>query len=166
MKKQRIEPGQKIELKLTEAERQNVLDDLNYLEPELEAIVRSTSAGEPIMLTLDDLDQLGECVAAEANHTKSRKLRKSLDGIYGKITVLLDKYADAPPSKPLSVEEAKKDTLIAEQAAQITQWLAQAAALGEQLRIKTKVVTTFVPGTLDRAVLSNLPAVATKVRRE
>ena len=43
--------------------------------------------------TLDDFDELAGYVAAEANHTKDKKLRKQLDAISGSIEVLLRKPA-------------------------------------------------------------------------
>jgi len=161
-----IKPGQKIDLDLTEAERQHILDDLSYLDAELEAIVQKTTPGQPIKMTLDDLDQLSGCVAAEANHTTNKKLGKDLDRIFGKITELLDKYTDEPPPKTLKIEDVKKAKMISDQAAHIAEWVAQVLAVAEQWRIKTKVVDMFVPGKLERTVLSTLPAVSANVRNK
>jgi len=165
MNKQRtqISPGQKLDLVLTETERQHILDDLTFLDADLEAIVRKTASGQPIQMTLDDLDQLAVCVAADANHTKSKKLEKALDRIFGKITALLDKYTDEPP-KTLKIEDARKDKMIADQAVFIAEWTAQVLVAAGQMKLKTKVVDTFVPGKLERVVLSTLPTVSAKVR--
>jgi hypothetical protein len=59
-------------------------------------------------------------------------------------------------------DEAAK--MIADQAVFIAQWTAQVLAVAEQMKIKTKVVDTFVPGKLERVVLSTLPTVSAKVR--
>lgn len=104
-------------------------------------------------------------MAAEANHTKNKKLGKNLDRIFGKITVLLDKYTDEPP-QTLKIEETKKTTMIGDQAIRIAEWTAQVLAAAEQMKVKTKVVDTFVPGKLERTVLSTLPAVTPKVRKK
>ena len=42
--------------------------------------------------TLDDLDDLAECVATEANHAKDKKLQKEWDRIYARIGDVLDSY--------------------------------------------------------------------------
>ena len=42
--------------------------------------------------TLDDLDDLAGCVAAEANHAKDKKLRKEWDRVFARIGDVLDSY--------------------------------------------------------------------------
>ena len=42
--------------------------------------------------TLDELDDLLGCIAAEANHTKSSKLERELDALYGRLQKLVDSY--------------------------------------------------------------------------
>jgi hypothetical protein len=42
--------------------------------------------------TLEDLDDLAGCVAAEANHAKDKKLQKEWDRIYARIADVLDSY--------------------------------------------------------------------------
>ncbi len=42
------------------------------------------------------LDELGGFVAAEANHTKDKKLRKELDHLFDRIQTTLDSYTDEP----------------------------------------------------------------------
>ena len=56
--------------------------------------------------------------------------------------------------------------LIADQAVHIAVWTAKILTVAEQLKIKTKVVDSFVPGKLERTVLSIVPTVATKVRNK
>lgn len=62
-----------------------------------------------------------------------------------------------------SVEAAK---IIADQAVQLTEWTAQVLRFAEQLRLKSKVVDTFVPEKLERTVLSVLHTVTPKVRNK
>jgi hypothetical protein len=93
-RKKLITPGERVPLKLTAAEREVVLD-LACLPPEHEEAVQSTTADEPLLLTLNDLDDLGGYVAAEANHTSDKKLQKKLDAVFSKIERLLDGHTEA-----------------------------------------------------------------------
>ena len=47
-----------------------------------------------IHYTLDDLDELAGHVAAEANHTKDKKLQKHLDVVFALVTKAQDSYYD------------------------------------------------------------------------
>jgi hypothetical protein len=55
--------------------------------------------------------------------------------------------------------------IISEQAANLAQWTAQVLAVAEQLELKNKVVDTFVPGKIERTVLSILHTITPKVRK-
>jgi Plasmid pRiA4b ORF-3-like protein len=102
-----LEPGEKVDLDLTESER-SALEDLPCLDSDLEVTVRNTPSGEPVKMTLDDLDQLSGWVAAEANHTKNKRLERTLDRILGKIDRLLGAYTENEPPKILKIEDAKE----------------------------------------------------------
>jgi len=57
----------------------------------------SRKGAHPILhYTLDDLDELGGFIAAEANHTKDRKLRKELQQLFDRIQTTLESYTDEP----------------------------------------------------------------------
>ena len=78
-KRIRIQPNEKVPLELNERERELVLEH-TFADEELTNRLRVVPRkGErPVFrFTLDDLDELGGFVAAEANHTKDKKLRKS-----------------------------------------------------------------------------------------
>jgi hypothetical protein len=45
-------------------------------------------------LSLDDIEEIQGYIAAEANHTKNKKLQKELDRIFDKLQVYLDTYDD------------------------------------------------------------------------
>ncbi len=47
------------------------------------------------MYTLDDLDDLMGFVAAEANHCKSKKLKKELDDLWGRLQAVMEAYDDS-----------------------------------------------------------------------
>lgn len=95
-RKKRIRPSEKVGLKLAQAERKMLLDEIHLLPKEVEQAVRATPPSEPVMLALDDLDDLAGHVAAQANHASDTKLQTSLDRIYKKIEDLLDRYTDQP----------------------------------------------------------------------
>lgn len=162
----RIKPGEKVDLVLTTTEYKHLREDLSYLDAELDEILRKAIPGQPIRMTLDDLDQLAGCVAAEANHTKDRTLAKSLDGVFGKITHLLDKFTDDEPATTLKIEDGEKMKLMAEQAAGLKSWSGKVTKLLASLRVKSKVVDTFTIGDLERTVLSTLPGLTPKLQQK
>jgi len=95
-RKKQIKPGEKVGLTLTHAERMLLLNVVNGLTEEIRDVMRATPTAQPVMLTLDDLGDLEGHVAAEANHTKGKKLRQRLDAISEKIQVHLDRHDDEP----------------------------------------------------------------------
>ncbi len=90
----RIQPSERVGLKLTPAQRKLVLNDLLVLEGALERAVMDTPEGKPVMLTLDELDGLGGCVASTANYCSNRRTRQTCDRILDKIDRLLNTYTD------------------------------------------------------------------------
>jgi len=62
--KKQIQPGEKVPLKLTAAERKLVLEDVTCLDTGYEQIIRDTPSGKPVMMTLDDLDDFSGYIAA------------------------------------------------------------------------------------------------------
>ena len=66
MRKKRIAPGEKIALKLTPTEMKAILNDLMCLDREYEQLIQEAPAGKPVMMTLDDLEDFGGYIAAEA----------------------------------------------------------------------------------------------------
>ena len=71
--KKQIYPGDTASLKLTAAERKLVLEDLMCLDEDYVKTIRETPNGKPVMMTLDDLDDFGGYIAAEANHCDDKK---------------------------------------------------------------------------------------------
>jgi len=86
-----------IGLRLTQGERKLLLD-LFVLGNELEEQIRQRPTSAPIMLTLDELDVLAEGIAAEANHTESRKKQKRLRELYNEVENLLSQHQAEEPS--------------------------------------------------------------------
>src|SRR5215208_6496423 len=108
--KKHIQTGEKLPLKLTAAQRILVLDGLTCLDQAVEQIVRDTPAGEPVMMTLDDLDVFGGYVAAEANHCHDKSKTRKLDTIFDKIQGLLEKFTDEGPLQKVQIEDARTGT--------------------------------------------------------
>jgi hypothetical protein len=164
--KKHIRPDEKLPLKLAAAERKLVLEGLTCLDQEIEQIVRETPSGEPVEMTLDDLDDFGGYVAAEANHCKDKSKAKKLDAVFEKIQCLLDKFTDEEPPKTVKIEDARKEKLISDQAAQIAQFATQALVAAEQLGIKKKALDKFWLAPAQREVLSLVPGVTKAVKKK
>lgn len=97
-KRIRIKSDEKVPLELNERERELILEH-TFADDELTnrlRLVPKKGAPPIFRFTLDDLDELGGFVAAEANHTKDKKLRKELDRLFDRIQTTLDSYTDEP----------------------------------------------------------------------
>src|SRR5271166_3242812 len=95
-RKKQMKPGEKVGLTLTQAERTLLHNAMHGVTEEIRDVIRATPTAQPVMLTLDDLNDLEGHVAAEANHTKDKKLRQRLDAISEKIQRHLDRHDDEP----------------------------------------------------------------------
>ena len=155
--RKQIQPGEKVPLKLTAAERKLILKELIVTGMEYEELLQATPTGKPVMMTLDDLEDFGGYIAAEANHCDDRKKEKKLDRIFEKVQDLLDKYTDEEPPQTVKIEDAKQARMISNQAVQIAEWTAQALVAAAQLRIKTKPIGHFPVPEGERAILAMLP---------
>lgn len=168
-----IKPGQKLELDLTPAERKAILENLTLLPPEYEAMLKKVHPEQPLMLTLDDLEDFSGYVVAEFNHEPSKKLRKVLDSAFEKMTDLLDAFTDEEPpakkttKKPLTAkrEEAERQNVISEQAAFLATWAAAVLRAAEQRKAKNEVLKTFTPGGLEQVVLTTIDGVTPAIRK-
>jgi hypothetical protein len=98
----RIEPGEKVAVAFTARERALVIDHtvagLELTEP-LEA-ARLTRGKYTVHFSLDDLDDLLGHVAAEANHCKSKSLRKELDALFARLQDEMESYDDGLWQEP------------------------------------------------------------------
>ena len=107
--RKQIKPGEKVGLKLTTAERKLILNDLMCVDQEHVQTIQDTPPGKPVQFTLDELDDLGGYIAAEANHTTDKKLEKKLDRVFEKIQSLLDQYTDEESAPALKVFSPSDD---------------------------------------------------------
>ncbi len=166
MRKKCIDKNEKFGLRLTVAERKLILEDPIHVHDELAVPIRATPTGALVLLTVDQLEDLGGHVAAEANHTTDKKLRKKLDAIFSKIQGLLATHADEEPPKSLKIEDAQREKPLAKQSVQLAERSAKLLIGAEQLGIKTKPVARFpLPGA-ERAVLMMIPAIDEKILKK
>lgn len=156
-RKKQIQSNEKIGLKLTPAERTLLLKDLNILPTEHQEAIKGAPANEPVMLTLDDLDDLGGYVAAEANHCDDKRKQKKLDTVFQKIQRLIKTHSDEEPPRALKIEDAKQAKLTATSAGQLAEWAAAALVAAEQLGIKKKPVEHFWLAPAQREILVLVP---------
>jgi len=168
-----IKPDQKLELDLTPAERKAILENLTLLPPEYEAMLKKIHPEQPLLLTLDDLEDFSGYIAAESNHTTKNKLRTVLDSAFEKMADLLDTFTDEEPpahkmtKKALVAErqEAERQKAMSHQAAFLATWAAGVLRAAEQKGAKNRVLETFIPEKLERAVLATIDDVTPAVRK-
>ncbi len=170
MSKRHIQPDDRIGVKLTQAERSLLLEGLTLLPSVYEEAVKGTPAKEPVMLTLDDLDELGGYIAADANHTQDKKRGKKLDAIFQKIQNLLDTHTDEEPHRTISLDDARKSKTLTDNAVQVAEFAAMALMAAESMGIKTKPLEHFALSPAQREVLLAVPdsskSIKTKLKKD
>ena len=97
------EPEERIGLILSEDERKLILDEVMCLDEEYEEAIRTTPIEKPIMFRLDQWDDLGRVIAAEANHSFKKKHQRKLDAISSRIEELSSSHSDEEPSSELKI---------------------------------------------------------------
>ena len=80
-------------MKLTLQERDLIRNE-TLCNPDFARFAVIEGKGVILNLSLDDIEEIQGYIAAEANHTKSRKLQKNLDRLFSKFQVYLDTYDD------------------------------------------------------------------------
>ena len=164
--KKHVQPGEKVPLKLTASERKLVLEGLVCLDTNHEKVIRNTAPGKPVLMSLDELDDFGGYIAAEANHCHSKTKQNKLDGIFEKIEKLLDEYTDEELSKTIKIADARKAKRISGQSMQIAAWAAQALVVAEKLGIKQELLEHFQLAPAQRDVLLLVPTVSQTIKNK
>ncbi len=104
-KKKHLKPGEKVVLSLTEEEAR-LITELTYISEERINTIYFSKLLDGIVSarhTLGELEELAGYIAAEANNTKDKRLRKKLDAISEKIEQLNLAYWDeASPNGPVT----------------------------------------------------------------
>ena len=152
-----IRPGEKVGLKFSAAERKLILDDVMCLDDEYADAIRQTPANQPVELTLDEWDDLGGYIAAEANHTEDKKLRKKLDAIFNKVQKILDAHTDEEPPKIVKLRDARKGKKALDHWAQISRCVAEALMAAEET--KDEPLQHFSLSPAQREVLLLVPGI-------
>ena len=100
--RKKIKRGQKVEVGFTSRERELVLGH-TFTSPELTTRLRRAQLVDGkhvVRYTLDDLDELLGFVAAEANHSKDREIRRELDALYARLCGEMESYDDGLWQRP------------------------------------------------------------------
>jgi len=103
----RVQPGERIPIRLTDRERKLTLDH-TFIGGDLERRIRVAAADGPavvIALDLDDLEELLGHVAAEANHSKDPSVAKHLSRVHERLSRIEETHAD--PDEPLFAAAAE-----------------------------------------------------------
>jgi repressor LexA len=96
MTRKHIMPGERVVLTLSVVER-DLIVERTFIDPEMEERLRGAQTfGSKLVvdLTLDDVDDLAGHVAAQANHCKEERVRRSLDAVYDRLAKLEAGYTD------------------------------------------------------------------------
>ncbi len=94
-----IQAGTKLSFALAARERDAIVQRA-FLDPKMERRLQRAAVAGPMLvvdLTLDDVEELHGCVAAEANHSDDRKVRRLLSGACDRLGQLLDEFTDEEP---------------------------------------------------------------------
>jgi repressor LexA len=100
-----LKPGTRIPFRLSVRERDMVVERA-FLDPEIESRLRGAAlaGARPVVdLTLEDIDDLAGCVAAEANHCKDARVRHVLDGVFERLKDIEDRFTDEVPPNRLEL---------------------------------------------------------------
>ena len=95
-RRKRIAYGEAGEISFTPRDAE-LVRDRTFADPEYVQRLKPSPGSDGRLVgkfTLDDLDDLLGYIAAEANHAKSKKLQKELDGLYGRLQGVMNSYAD------------------------------------------------------------------------
>jgi len=86
-------------VRLSLRERDLIIDHA-FLDPELAdpiKIARIQSGKMTAKYSLDDIDILLGCLAAESNHTKNKKLKNEIDELFDRLNSLMGSYEEIEP---------------------------------------------------------------------
>jgi len=91
-----FKPGENIRMELTAAERKLLLDGVLLLDDddELAQAIQDTPPDRPVLLTLDEMEQLVEDLAAVSNHAENQNFRAEVKCLYEKVDALIDSISD------------------------------------------------------------------------
>jgi hypothetical protein len=96
MKRTKIDPGEKVEVVFTARQRELVLQHTLAGPDVTESLELAHQADGRCVVhyTLEDLDELLGYIAAEANHSKSKRLQEELDALFEHLQRLMESFDD------------------------------------------------------------------------
>jgi hypothetical protein len=100
--RKKITPGQKVQVGFTPRERLLVFDH-TFAGLELTNVLRQAplvDGRHVASYTLGDLDELLGYVAAEANHSTDKRIRRELDAFYDRLRREMESYDDGMWQEP------------------------------------------------------------------
>ncbi len=165
MKKTRGTKGE-VGIKLSTPQRKLLLNAPISIHEEFAEPIRGAATTAPVMLTLDDWEDLAGHVAAEANHTTDKALRKKLDALFARIQDVLEAHSDEEPPRPLKIDDARPEKQLTEHVVRLTEWAAQVLIGAEQLGIKAKTVDRFPLLGVEGVLLLMPPTIDEKIQRK
>ena len=77
----------KFAMRLTQKERDLLLEDRLFIPPGICKIIRETPLHQPVELSIGDWETISGWLASEANHTKDKKWERQLDRLFQKLPV-------------------------------------------------------------------------------
>ncbi len=95
-KRKKIAPGQRVPVKLSPRDRELIIEYAMLDQSLIEHLEKAAPDAGVVAFeyTLDHLDALLGTIAAEANHCKSKKLQRELDGITDRVKTVMESYDD------------------------------------------------------------------------
>ncbi len=93
MKRKKIAPNTKIEIRLSARDRE-LISEHTFADPEFIECIREVPGKSYLIApyTLDDLDDVLGFIAAEANHTENRIIQNELEKLYDRLCEIEDAY--------------------------------------------------------------------------
>jgi len=95
MNRRKIQADEKVTVRMTARDRTLLLDH-TLGDPEYAGRLRPAPSGRGLVgdYSLDDLEDILGYIAAEANHTKDKKLRRELDALHDRLFRIQRDYDD------------------------------------------------------------------------
>jgi hypothetical protein len=95
MARKRIKQGEPIPVKLRSRDRE-LIDKLTFVDPDYSSRLHSMSRSRDLLghFTLDELEDLLGCIAAEANHTPNRQYETELDSLHERLQEIMEGHDD------------------------------------------------------------------------
>lgn len=92
MWQKRMQSDERIGLKLSAIERELILQDSMRGDSKVGPVIQHAPKGEPVMLTLGELEDLRGYVVSDSHRAADSKIQKQLGRVYTRISEVLDKH--------------------------------------------------------------------------